>query len=218
MHILASAQIAKRSWLQAVRADLVWMSMRSSEWKNLEEAPIAKWVDLCFSDSKRFCKHVIAICSEPANNLKSSWAQMQAEVDIGNVYACAECGYRCTTLQKLSVHQFREHGVIRDVRRFVDTKFCCACLQFFHARERLICHLTEKSKRCKLFYLHCLPRLDDASFCAMEEEGNQECKTVTRDGNRRAKAQKAVVRMCGPYSASAELFGISHKNCLKCAW
>ena len=65
---------------------------------------------------------------------------------------CAKCKMRFTSVAAQTVHAFKKHGRLCEVRHFVLGKQCEACLRHYSTHINLINHVKRK-RLCKQFYL-----------------------------------------------------------------
>ena len=70
--------------------------------------------------------------------------------DLG--YFCAKCKLRFATQAAQTVHAFKKHGRLCEVRHFVSGTQCEACLRQYSSHVNLINHAKRKEE-CRLFYL-----------------------------------------------------------------
>ena len=207
---ICAAGDARRSWLRAVRDDLSWYDGKHEFFDGFGTISLRDAFAKIIKHTKQFKRCVLLICSQLANNIAEAWAKCKADVSICSDHRCEMCTMNFQSTQELAVHNFRVHHVCRQMRRLVDTLHCIFCMQYFHTREIFICHLEEKSKRCKnLFNLCCTP-LGDLEFRNAETEAAEAMKRLTKQGWRRHKALQPVFRISGPMPAVSELAGISH--------
>eukprot|EP00973_Karenia_brevis_P018294 2511344-Karenia_brevis.AAC.1 len=158
------------------------------------------------------------VCAKPDNNKREAWAASRAVRQMDAQLPCPSCGAVFGSKQALAVHQYKEHGVTRELRRFIDGVQCVACLQHFHTRERLVCHLAEKSARCRQIYYMCVSPMSDDQFKALEDEGRSVVAKLQRSGWKRHKAEDPVLRAEGPLRLQCEMACIRHSNLLRGAW
>ena len=215
MLAVAAASGATRAWIDAVGRDFAWMASRSAAFRSLVGAPFSEWTARCLLSPKRFLHEAYSVISASPNNARGEWARCKAERTVGDQCSSVTCGKIFPSKQQMSVHAFREHGVARHIRRFVDTTHCVACMQCFHTRERLICHLAEKSHRCRAVYGLTISPLSDQDFEIVEACGKQQVSVLLKEGWRRAKAQVPVVLCEGPLVQQADMAGIGHATRLK---
>lgn len=129
------------------------------------------------------------------------WAKCKSDLGMCAANVCNVCDASFSTKQELALHSFRTHGVQRDMRRYVDTEHCWFCWQYFHSRERLICHLEEKSIRCRTLYrMYCAP-VQTPILSQGEAEARQQNSKPISQGWRRHKALMPVVRFFRPHSS-----------------
>ena len=73
---------------------------------------------------------------------------------LSGEWICQFCSFPFKSKQGLAVHQYHKHGIKSIMRMFVGLhSHCLCCLLEFHTRERLVRHLSDKSKFCKQYML-----------------------------------------------------------------
>eukprot|EP00973_Karenia_brevis_P056348 7837488-Karenia_brevis.AAC.1 len=214
---LAYGSSARRSWISAVRADVSFMCRHSDKWQHLAQLPFEKVLEVFAADIKSAKRMVLAASSDPAVNARKAWASSRAEREMGTTYACAICvNTAFPSRQQLALHLFKKHSQCRVMRQYVDCDYCVACMQHFSSQERVVCHLEEKSARCKAFYVQVMEPLSPESQRRADEASKAQAMEHAKMGLRRAHASRSVVRLHGPLHATAMDLGISHSALLRC--
>ena len=140
--------------------------------------------------------------------------------EISCVYACDICYMQFGTKRALAVHAFKKHGVKRRMRNFVHGSVCEMCLAEFHTCEGLVCHLEEKSPRCRGAYTMYYGEgyvQSDRGIHIQELQHSQTAILATK-GWRRNKATEPSYRIDGPLLGLTEMAGISHDLLLRGSW
>ena len=70
-------------------------------------------------------------------------------VPSGGEFLCADCGDDFLTLQRLTCHRGKAHGVRRPAARFVRDGVCPHCRVNFHCRARAMAHLEKGARGCR---------------------------------------------------------------------
>ena len=114
---------------------------------------------------------------------------------------------------------FHEHKQKAEITHFVESHTCAACLQFFGTRIRAINHV-KKSRRCKLYHLANLNRMNDEEYAAHVIQDRIRASKLSKEGNRSYVVEEGekAIRLPGPYTKCCEMFGIRHRTCLKERW
>jgi len=111
---------------------------------------------------------------------------------------CYLCDKVFPSFQQLSLHQFKAHGIKNLVRRYVDGVHCTVCLLYFHTRERLINHISRRSKVCKAVILSSPPIIDEQQSLALDEAEKSDNRKLYSTGMRRHTAKSPAFRLPGP--------------------
>eukprot|EP00973_Karenia_brevis_P036764 5065522-Karenia_brevis.AAC.1 len=89
---------------------------------------------------------------------------------------------------------------------------CPACVTEFWTHERLICHLEEKSTRCRTVVRTALDRMAPEEFEAEEATAKAQVHAITKTGRRRGAAELRASRASGPLMELAINSGIDHRT------
>ena len=135
------------------------------------------------------------------------------ELDIQ--FRCGQCEYVASSRQQLALHAFRVHGYHRGARARIDTEYCPVCLQLFHARERVICHVEEKSARCKFVLMHTFKALPANTVADLDARDAADSRLLRNKGRRRHHADAVTSRLHGPLCRAAFVAGVSHASLLR---
>ena len=155
--LLCAAKDAKRSWLNAIEDDLLWYKDKHEFFERSDCSNLGGFFSCIAQNPKVFKKVVLKVCGDVANNTSNMWAKCKSDLGMCAANVCNVCAASFSSKQELALHSFRKHGVQRDMRRYVDTEHCFFCLQHFHTRERLICHLEERASAVELC-IECIAR------------------------------------------------------------
>eukprot|EP00973_Karenia_brevis_P080102 11113991-Karenia_brevis.AAC.1 len=159
---------------------------------------IFEWHDFAAHDPKRFRAEVTLYCKSGYANVCALWADDKIAHDLSTHHECPLCGAAFPTKQQCALHQFKAHNIKRSIRDRVDGTYCSVCLVQFWTRERLVCHLSEKSEACRMSYIARKPVLDAAVVAELEAEQLAIFKANSRMGQRRAYADRPCSRLYGP--------------------
>jgi 5-methylcytosine-specific restriction endonuclease McrA len=191
-HILALMSATYRrlgSWLSLVHDDLRWVACHTSKLSDCICFAIGDWAKFVLSNCyafRRICNDVFA---EYENNSKNEWAESRAEVGLGESHLCAHCDQVFTSKQKLSLHVFKRHGISRSFRKMISTLHCVACIQYFHTSERVLCHVVEKSRRCRAYYTLDMPELDENEVVGVHAQASSVCNALLQQVLSRAAVE-----------------------------
>ena len=112
---------------------------------------------------------------------------------------CSECGACFNTLQKLSLHLFKKHGIRNLWRRYVhEHTHCPVCLRSFWIRERLINHIRYRSVVCKHNVIFRGFRCTEDEACEVDESVKLEHVQLQKAGKRRHATCEPAIRLSGP--------------------
>ena len=169
-HLWALLQL-EQHWVALLQGDFEWLreivpeielpplteaswdviSAYITESKGRWKAVIRKAVHRHISDSKRsyqwdrWHKDIYREFLEQGVNFADQKAN-----DLG--FLCAKCKLRFATQAAQTVHAFKKHNRICEVRHFVSGTQCEACLRQYSSHVNLINHAKRK-EACRLFYL-----------------------------------------------------------------
>ena len=79
----------------------------------------------------------------------------------------------------------------------------------------MICHIEEKSARCKAVVMHTFPPLPQHIVSKMDAQDAAEARQLFRKGRRRHFADAGMSRLHGPLCWEAVVVSISHANLLR---
>ena len=185
--LIVASRSAKRSWLNALEADLAHIG-HASTLSEMRRTPLANWFGF-FRSFPWQAKKIVLRAVVATNWISAS--ERDAEV-VFTTY-CTVCGAACRDMQALSVHTFRSHGVRRAIRALVEGHDCLVCGLRFASRQRIIDHLAEQGRVCAHNYVLRYRPLSPDSLAVLEREGRAEF-------SRRARLDGAHgVRAHGPF-------------------
>ena len=159
-----AAKDSQKGWFAAVTADFEWVKLVDATCK----APclgtvqsIAEWIPLLKSRIRWWKLKIWDLCRiDEANRIEEA-ATEGATCAIGDVFECEICQKVQPTLQQLGLHQFREHGIKREARRFIGPLVNCpACFRIYPTRTQAIRHLYSAPK-CKGYDQLCVELPED---------------------------------------------------------
>ena len=181
----------------------------------MQGAPLLQWVARIRRGPEAFQKDLATAASERRPNSRSAWATIRRLGDLGLTFACAQCSFAAASRQQLAIHSFKVDGLRRPVRGYIDTAYCPIGLQLFYTRERVICHVQEKSHRCRAVILNCFAQLDSRVVKELDATDAAEARDLFKQGRRRHYASKVASRLHGPLCREAYVVGLSHRTLLK---
>ena len=212
---LAAAAPARRSWVRTIGVDLQWLATHTSEFAHWVGLSLVQRVNDAAADPKGTRRRVNLVAANAAYSCKMLWATSAVQKAIDLQFPCRHCDMVFTTRQAVAVHNYRVHGMVRDIRRKVNTHFCVACLQLFGSVERVVCHLREKAARCMATYIASMPDLDDKALEVAVQAAAAEARACVAEGRKRHFAATPAIRLCGPHSLCATRAGIHHARLLR---
>ena len=162
-----------------------------------------------------FNKALAKAASERGPNAPSAWATTKRLRDLGETFHCSHCSFVAASRQQLAIHAFKVHGIHRPIRGYIDTAHCPVCLQLFYSREREICHVHEKSHRCRAVILNCFTPLDVYVVEELNAIDAAEARALNKQGRRRHYVSTLASRLQGPLCRGAYVVGLSHRTLLK---
>ena len=140
------------SWTNLVVSDLVWLTNCPAYAANVS-ASFDQWCLEIRDNYRRFKTQLskyakLRIANIPPDPISKipDCSGLSTCIPL----ECSECGTCFNTLQKLSLHLFKKHGIRNLWRRYVhEHTHCPVCLRSFWTRERLINHIRYRSVVCK---------------------------------------------------------------------
>ena len=204
-----------RAWIDAVELDLKFLASHSSAFAKIGKSNIAEWIDVIRRKPEAIKDALSKAMCEPDLNKPSAWAKTKKVREIDVTFACDQCAFTAPTRQQLALHSFKVHGHCRLARKCVDTPYCPICLQMFHSRERVICHIEEKSPRCRAVMDMTFSALEPHTVAALDSEDACTARSLMRKGRRRHYCSIMSSRLPGPLCKEAYAVGISHSALLK---
>ena len=134
-----AANDSQKGWFAAVTADFDWAKQIDATCK----APclctvqsLAEWIPLSKSRIRWWKVKIRELCRIEEANRVQEVATEGATCAIGEVFECDICQNAQPTLQQLRLHQFREHGIKREARRFIGPLVNCpACFRIYPTRN-----------------------------------------------------------------------------------
>eukprot|EP00973_Karenia_brevis_P007083 960189-Karenia_brevis.AAC.1 len=213
-HVLALVMYsrhARRSWASSLEQDFRWLSSKSSMFAGAS-CRIEGLACLCYSDPSRFKIEAIRICQTPLYNTSAAWASSVrvARNVSATLHTCHQCNATFSSYQACAVHRFKKHGIGKDLRKFVDTTHCIACMAEHWTRERILNHL-DKSRRCRCLYRMLMSPLSEHVYQQLEKSSKDEVASLQVAGWRRNKCVMPAVTLDGPLVLQADMAGIDHR-------
>ena len=175
--LLAASVRHQKSWLAFIFRDLEWLARSSQKLAECRNNSPQQWILFVHACGMNTFREIcISVCTDWQNNIKEQWQSgSQAAHPIGALEAhVCFCGLTFPSVQALAVHNSAAHGIKRNIRKRIDSLHCCACMQHFGTRERVVAHIAEKSKRCRLFYNSCMEDIDVEEYDLLEKTSRTE--------------------------------------------
>ena len=163
--------IEDRSWLRRVQDDMTWLQQRTPSLQHLlpPELAFKVWQDK-LSNIREWNAYVHrALQADTTYRFQTSRYQMwrlqfrTGLCDLGCAivdepkeqedrtragWDCTQCDKRFFSSKALSVHMYKQHHRHADVRDYMDSSTCGACLKDFHTVQRLRQHLQYPRGTC----------------------------------------------------------------------
>ena len=224
--VLAESYECESSWIRTVHEDLCSIAQFTNKLEEYRQAPLMDWVQLIRQHPKYFCKFLNQVFAAPEVNSITFWwpaesrsteAAQHIDEHVGGMrmHACELCDYVGKSINAIVWHKYDKHGIKHDLRQCIVGETCCACLQLFHTRERLVRHIINSSPKCKSFYRDITENAPPEIIELEEEEASRNSAQLKREGFRSTKSKLPPIRAFGPLHPIAELKGISHNGLLK---
>ena len=214
--LLASASRAHRSWWKAISDDVTWLRSKHEFFES--SASVDSFAQLCRLRPIKVKQLAYeALLASPLYPTEKVGKRRSNEHDITQTQprrvVCSVCSEECQNKQLLAMHMFSKHGLRLPIRSKIDSRTCAGCLQRFSSIECVVCHVSEKSRRCRYVY-SLLPELDEQVLESVKAAELDRIRSLATRGLRRAATVDPVVRVRGPLTFEADRCGISHKRLL----
>ena len=190
------AKESKASWISAVKCDLKWICTFPA-FAQCRQWSLQEWITAMRHDSRKYRKGIVDECRSAYANIHVAWAVNKSLVQIGTTFQCDLCDKSFNTKQALSVHRYKAHGSKRPQRLYVDTTHCEVCMVEFWTRERLVCHLAEKSHICWANYICRPPKLSEEQADVLDSADAEGIRKALCSGLRRQTASMPCIRLAG---------------------
>ena len=213
--VLFEAQGGHRAWIDAVEHDLQFLVLHSQAFACMAGASVRAWVQRIRIEPRKVIQMLMNAVDEAHVNCPSTWARSKRLREVGAVFRCELCDFSANSRQQVAVHAFKMHERQRVARTFIDTTYCPVCLQLFHSREKVICHISEKSARCRTVLYHTFTPLPRPTVLELDAQDAAESRVLSKRGRRRHHSELVASRLQGPLCRAAYVAGISHASLLK---
>ena len=158
--ITAEDEHCRQSWLQAVRHALKWLATMQTG-VPAHDCPLSDlltWVQQGADTQPRLVRRAVGrhmLQERTAHHVIAMHRQIQracrdAGVDfdtpttddhVGGLFHCDKCCRAFSSIQGLSAHKWKAHGIISEERRFVFSGVCECCRRCFWTAQRLQQHI-----------------------------------------------------------------------------
>lgn len=182
LNMVARARFYDRSWIRTVGQDLVWIASECHKSESINTASTAEWAEYIHSNRMHFMGMVGIAIHDSENSTRSEWCTSHKSVAACAPVQCQTCGKVFPDRQALSVHMFRAHKCSRSIRSKIDNNLCVACVQLFSSKECLVCHLAEKSRRCRIYHSLHLNDIDNSIIDELEAQSKLDRKSLSKAG------------------------------------
>jgi hypothetical protein len=138
----------KSGWCHDTLDDIKWMSI---EPKVISCNPdsLSICINMWRGKAHLVARRVRAFCSLPFANLIHHWAVTRSLTNSNAFVFCSSCDKAFKSMQSLTLHQFKAHGIKDPIRLKVPSTCCPICLKEFWTRPRIINHV-KKTQTCRL--------------------------------------------------------------------
>lgn len=158
--LTAEDETCRTSWLHAVRHALQWLATLQTDVPSSDcsVSKLLEWVQHTASTQMQSIRHAlrryllqeqtahhVVQMHQRLHNLCSQagveFDNPQAEVHVGGVFSCDRCCRSFSSIQGLSAHKWKAHGLISSERRYVFSGVCECCRKCFWTAQRLQQHI-----------------------------------------------------------------------------
>ena len=158
--ITAEDETCRTSWLHAVRHALQWLATLQTEVPSHDcsVSVLLEWVQRTASTQMRSIRHALRrhlLQEHTAHHVVQMHQRLhilcshvgvefdlpQTEVHVGGVFSCDSCCRSFSSVQGLSAHKWKAHGLISNERRYVFSGVCECCRRCFWTAQRLQQHI-----------------------------------------------------------------------------
>ena len=185
------------TWASIVLKDLHWLTFFPA-FASRKGASLENWCEYISGAGKAFLRSVARVCRSPIANLVTHWASTPSQVCLGKQHMCNVCSKAFNTFQKLSLHQFKAHGIKAIERRYISSDHCPICLIKFWSRTRVINHIKRRSTICKENLLIAPPHLTEEEADKLDEAESVAVAALAKKGCKPAFASRPCVQLQGP--------------------
>ena len=208
--LVFALQHVKKSWAHVVFSDLHMIAMLNVHPSFSSGAlftSLVEWASHVATIGKKFFKVIAQISLHPLLNVPLVGDRVGAvghaslALGEGGVYLhpCTMCEKSFPTLQKMTLHAFKTHGVKNIYRQYVGPNWhCLVCMKMFWSRERVVNHIRYRSKICRNQMLTKPPPYTSEQADAFDLEEAKVNRELSHRGSRRHKAVKPCVQLVGP--------------------
>ena len=107
------------------------------------------WVSWIRMEPRSVTRALMQTAKEEGLNSPGALARTKRLKKFDVILKCEYCDFRASSRQQIALHAFKVHGCHRRARSLIDNVYCPICMQHLHSRRKVICHIEEKSERCK---------------------------------------------------------------------
>ena len=160
---------------------------------------VSQWRDFFVGHGPVCFKWVTQYCKSPIANVISS-VEKNDNVPAGPLmtHKCNICDKSFMSVQQLSLHEFRVHGLKDQIYLCVPETHCTVCLREFHTRERILNHVKYRSYTCRYNLLIRGPVLSQDEADALDNAATSNNIKLQLSGFRRHYVSSPSFRLQGP--------------------
>ena len=189
----------KGSWSDCILEDFRWLAM-DGKCELMDGYCFQQWIQYARSNRKSLGKQIKAFAKCRFANIPEADGKdidgIRQSLDKGHF--CALCNEYFMSMQSISVHDFRAHGIKSIWRQYVDTTHCTMCMREFWTRERCLNHIRYRSKVCRAQMWLRGPCLSEAEASVLDESVAEDNRSLHSCGQRRHFASMPVIQLSGP--------------------
>ena len=210
--LVFAIQHVKKTWAHVVFSDLrliASLDIHPALTAGMSFVSLEQWAIHVTSIGKKFYNIISKISLHPLLNepLVDNKGDADGHVDSAQflgpdgvyMHPCIVCTKSFPSLQSLSLHAFKAHGVKNQCRQYVGAEWhCLVCMKMFWSRERVVNHLRYRSTVCRNHRMINPPPYSTEQADVFDLEEAKSNREMHHRGSRRHKAMKPCIQLSGP--------------------